>query len=580
MASPDSNTQGRSPPPEALPSIPSITENGNTPQPPPNPPQGPRRTSLGFLRRPKSSEPLAERKSSTGGRISKKMLKEQAKEEELRRQREAAAVPKNAPRLPDFQSPPELKTFGGESARPDSLAIVSNRLGQYERVNQESSPNARLTVSQGANKAEPVDPYARTESMTHRGRYSYASSAVSTINSPRRVRRRKDPTPYNILVIGARNSGKTSFLNFLHTALALPPQKRPTRSPDEFDEPPQSYSANSNFTSRYLETEIEGERVGLTLWDSQGLEKNVADLQLREITSFLESKFDDTFAEEMKVVRAPGVRDTHIHCAFLILDPARLDTNISAAERAANGEPAKPGDPTNILGGLDEDLDLQVLRTMQGKTTVVPVISKSDTITTGHMDYLKRAVWDGLKKANLDPLEVLNLEDQDDGSSTGSADTFDEREEDKAEAELNGTQEATEDAGETEGAEKSESKSSEEKKEPSKRESLGSVPSTSNELPYLPLSILSPDKYSLDGKNGPVGRKFPWGFADPYNPEHCDFVKLKDTVFGEWRAELREASREVWYERWRTSRLKLHSSGVKNGLSTRSSPATGGRVTR
>ena len=43
---------------------------------------------------------------------------------------------------------------------------------------------------------QPFDPYARTESMAHRGRYSYASSAVSTINSPRRVRRRKDPTPF------------------------------------------------------------------------------------------------------------------------------------------------------------------------------------------------------------------------------------------------------------------------------------------------------------------------------------------------------------------------------------------------
>jgi hypothetical protein len=43
---------------------------------------------------------------------------------------------------------------------------------------------------------EPVDPYARTESMTHRGRYSYASSAISTMTNPRRVRRRKDPTPY------------------------------------------------------------------------------------------------------------------------------------------------------------------------------------------------------------------------------------------------------------------------------------------------------------------------------------------------------------------------------------------------
>jgi hypothetical protein len=48
----------------------------------------------------------------------------------------------------------------------------------------------------GGRKGDWVDPYARTESMTHRGRYSYASSAVSTINSPRRVRRRKDPTPF------------------------------------------------------------------------------------------------------------------------------------------------------------------------------------------------------------------------------------------------------------------------------------------------------------------------------------------------------------------------------------------------
>lgn len=41
------------------------------------------------------------------------------------------------------------------------------------------------------------DPYAKEGSMAHRGRYSYASSAVSsTFNSPRRVRRRKDPTPF------------------------------------------------------------------------------------------------------------------------------------------------------------------------------------------------------------------------------------------------------------------------------------------------------------------------------------------------------------------------------------------------
>ena len=102
----------------------------------------------------------------------------------------------------------------------------------------------------------------------------------------------------------------------------------------------------------------------------------MVDLQLREMSSFLESKFEETFTEEMKVIRAPGVQDTHIHCAFLILDPARLDRNIAVGKAASangHGASAKYNQAPRVVGGLDEDLDLQVLRALQGKTTVVPV---------------------------------------------------------------------------------------------------------------------------------------------------------------------------------------------------------------
>lgn len=386
----------------------------------------------------------------------------------------------------------------------------------------------------------------------------------------------------SILVIGTRNSGKTSFLNFLRTAMALPPNKHPTRSPEEI-EPPSDSPANRNFTYHYLETEIDGERVGLTLWDSEGLERNMVDLQLREITSFLESKFEETFTEEMKVVRSPGVRDTHIHCTFLILDPVRLDMNIAAAERAKNGK-ARPSDPSRIVGILDEDLDLQVLRTMLGKTTVVPVISKADTVTTAHMAYLKKAVWNSLKEANIDPLEVLTLEDQDDVSSSESGDGSDEDEEDTAGAKSR----AEKDIEVAETPDTETQLSNEENPTPGSpsRKSEGTRQSTSSsdESPYLPLSILSPDPHSLEAGNGPVGRQYPWGFADPYNPEHCDFAKLKDAVFGEWRAELRVASREIWYEGWRTSRLNRNVNGanLKNGYGGRTGPGAGrdGRLTR
>lgn len=392
----------------------------------------------------------------------------------------------------------------------------------------------------------------------------------------------------SVLVIGARNSGKTAFLDFLRKSLALPPNKHPTRSPEELEEPSNS-PADRNFTSHYLETEIDGERVGLTLWDSEGLERNMVDLQLREITGFLESKFEDTFTEEMKVVRSPGVRDTHIHCTFLILDPVRLDANIAAAERAKNGK-VRPSDPSRVVGVLDEDLDLQVLRTMLGKTTVVPVISKADTVTTAHMTYLKRAVWDSLKEANIDPLEVLTLEDQDEYSSSESVDRLDENEEDEAEAEAGDEAEAKstadKDAAPATTPDSETLPSNEKNQEPGSpsRNSQGTRKSSSSttESPHLPLSILSPDPHSLEAGNGPVGRQYPWGFADPYNPEHCDFVKLKEAVFSEWRSELREASREIWYEGWRTSRLNRNTNG--NGANwngrTGPGPAKGGRSTR
>lgn len=328
----------------------------------------------------------------------------------------------------------------------------------------------------------------------------------------------------------------------------MPPHKHPSRTPEELEELESQTSAYEGFTSQYLETEFDGERVGLTLWDSNGIERNIADLQMRAVTGFLESKFEETLAEEMKVVRSPGARDTHIHCTFLLLDPVRLDENIAAAERAANGTAKATDSP--VLGVLDQNLDLQVLRTILGKTTVVPVISKADTITSAHMEYLRKAVWHSLKKANIDPLDILTLEDQEEYTSSESADEESIAEEEEKPALPEGEAEPIETDAETQ----EQAAAVPVPKSPSQR-SVSSRTSQQIINPHVPFSILSPDPYSLASGEEPIGRRFPWGFADPYNAEHCDFVRLKDSVFTDWRSELREASRVVWYERWRTNRL-------------------------
>lgn len=361
-------------------------------------------------------------------------------------------------------------------------------------------------------------------------------------------------------MIGARNCGKTSFLNFLKKSLALPPHKRPIRTPDELEELERQPAGSDGYTCHYLETEIDSERVGLTLWDSQGLERSIVDIQMRGVTGFLESKFEDTLTEEMKVIRSPGARDTHIHCTFLILDPVRLDENRAVAERFASGTQKATDSP--VVGILDKSLDIQVLQTVLGKTTVVPIISKADTITTAHMAYLRKAVWDSLKMANIDPLEILTLEEQEEEESET------DEEEPKTDP----------------GSEEESDKAGEEKPPSPPRDSRGSGSQAATQ--NLPFAILSPDPHALDSGDGPVGRKFPWGFADPYNPEHCDFVRLKESVFSDWRSELREASRVIWYERWRTNRLHRHDNHVqvpeKKVYSGRMPPGavTDGRRTR
>lgn len=145
------------------------------------PPQ--RRSSLGMLL-----------KRSKSGDLKKQQL---AKEQELQRQRDA--VSKSPPRLPVLYNgaPTPQLGLGGEF-RPDSLAIFS---GQTEQLHA-ATPRASMEPKRPTVTIPPpipnggFDPYASAGSMAHRGRYSYASSAISTINSPRRVRRRKDPTPF------------------------------------------------------------------------------------------------------------------------------------------------------------------------------------------------------------------------------------------------------------------------------------------------------------------------------------------------------------------------------------------------
>ncbi len=170
--------------PAEEPGLQSIPESNNRDEKPR------RRPSFSFLHRTKSGERLRSPssrspppRSPSGGKL-KKRQRELLISQELQRER----LNQQPPKIPDLPRPIQLQTFGGEDAPQDHGYHQKKAEPTFNIYNIPIPP---IPGAQGIG-----DPYARTESMTHRGRYSYASSAVSTINSPRRVRRLKDPTPF------------------------------------------------------------------------------------------------------------------------------------------------------------------------------------------------------------------------------------------------------------------------------------------------------------------------------------------------------------------------------------------------
>ena len=168
-----------------------------------------RKGSFSFLRRSKSRERSVSDGSTPQRKLSKKASK-RIREEEMRKMRDS--IPSQPPRIPAVPSQPKIQTFGGDDSRPESIAVMSNRAaGSYpQRLAQKTSQEAIGSNYYRGMPIPPVPPIPpipghtpsqggfvdSDESMANRGRYSYASSAISTINSPRKIRRRKDPTPY------------------------------------------------------------------------------------------------------------------------------------------------------------------------------------------------------------------------------------------------------------------------------------------------------------------------------------------------------------------------------------------------
>jgi septin family protein len=155
-------------------------------------------------------------------------------------------------------------------------------------------------------------------------------------------------------------------------------------------------------------------------------------------------------------------------------------------------DPTSPHYHYSLHHGLDA-LDIHILARLSRITTVIPIISKADTCTTTRMNSLKSLIAQNIRQQNLRLTSFLM-----EGDAYSEAD-------------------------------------SEEMDEDGDNMDLG------DDL-TLPLSILSPDYTEAPSEKKEEllhVRNYPWGHADALNPLHCDYVKLRELIFVDWRRELK-----------------------------------------
>lgn len=185
----------------------------------------PRRGSFGFLERTRSKSRTREVPTVTAANGHKMLRKQKLRDEEERLRQIRQQPPPVIPAL-----------FGGEGNRPDSINIASsNKASNFSRPHisspiipptsqlpQPPPPPTNLPIAaQGQQYQQPyrtppmpdqerfgaengagrngeyvAAQLSRAQSTTSGGRQSFSSSQIGNVNSPRRVRRKKDPTPF------------------------------------------------------------------------------------------------------------------------------------------------------------------------------------------------------------------------------------------------------------------------------------------------------------------------------------------------------------------------------------------------
>lgn len=350
-----------------------------------------------------------------------------------RKQKKTQDLPliKTTPSLPDINSggipwPEDLVDIAAirDSPPPDGLQQGATK------ISLGGSPAAPIPFH------KPFRTFAGTPAKSGSISSMFMSNPPSAFDNRKNVfkstgrhsqRRARVPPTFNLMVVGGKQTGKTSLLRLLlETADFSPTATIDQRAAvDRFLK--NSSKSTASIQAACVEIcESRFDRILFSVIDTPGLDFQEGkelrlERQVAGILKYIDNQYADTMNEESKVVRQ-SKGDQHVHLCIYMIDPTSVVT--ASARRAFSSLPTKTRSETTISlrnppelipdtsSGDDSDdeaedgqtmapAEIRVIRRLAERINVLPIIARADSLTDDKLQAIKTAVRKSLSDASL-----------------------------------------------------------------------------------------------------------------------------------------------------------------------------------
>lgn len=298
------------------------------------------------------------------------------------------------------------------------------------------------------------------------------ASIIEASTTLRKRKHLKRGITFTLMVVGQSGCGRSTFINTLcgqqvvdvSTTVMLP-----TDDSTEID---------LQLREETVELEDdEGVKIQLNIIDTPGFGDSLDNTPSFEVISdYIRHQYDEILLEESRVRRNPRFRDGRVHCGLYLINPTGH--------------------------GLKE-IDVEFMRQLGSIVNLIPVISKSDSLTPEEVKLNKKLIMEDIDRFNL-PIYNFPFDEEDISEEDYQTNTY-----------------------------------------------LRSL---------LPFSTIGSNEVDNLGDGTVVrGRKYPWGTLDVEDASISDFVVLRNTLLISHLHDLKDYTHEILYERYRTEALSGES---------------------